>query len=276
MRWLPGITGTLTVLSALFAPAAHAAPPAAATLVAPSGVIPNGSVTFTWQAADGATFYYLQVNDATASPRFTLWYPAGQACPANSATCSVNLTTGWADGAAIWWIQTWNTDGFGPWSAGMRFAVRSIPGAWSQGVAASDRFQLVMGGAAVLDRETGLVWQRDSAPSSEFPATWLNALNNCTLSVLGNALGWRLPSHEELGSLVDFSRTGPALPAGHPFTNVRFGPSDYYWTATTYQPDPNDAHLMWFGSGTAVAPSQKFQAHWVWCVRGGAGADNPR
>lgn len=46
-----------------------------------------------------------------------------------------------------------------------------IQPAWSQILPAGQRYQLVMGGAAVLDRETGLVWKQ----SSSFVHTWLDA-----------------------------------------------------------------------------------------------------
>src|SRR3954467_14198402 len=35
-----------------------------------------------------------------------------------------------------------------------------IPPAWSQTLPAAERFQLVLGGAGVLDKETGLVWEK--------------------------------------------------------------------------------------------------------------------
>ena len=38
-----------------------------------------------------------------------------------------------------------------------------IPPAWSQSLPAPERFQLVLGGAGVLDKETGLVWEQTPA-----------------------------------------------------------------------------------------------------------------
>jgi hypothetical protein len=50
---------------------------------------------------------------------------------------------------------------------------------------------------AVLDRETGLVWEQ-TPDSTAF--TWAAALDHCTMLLDGGKLGWRLPTDEELGS----------------------------------------------------------------------------
>jgi hypothetical protein len=251
---------------------AEAAPPGAANLVAPAGVIPGGSVTFTWGAVEGATFYYLQVNDTTASPRLTLWYPAGQACAAGSATCFVTVTTGFATGSATWWIQTWNPDGPGPWSTGLGFDLTYVPGAWSHSLPAASRFQLVLAGAGVLDRETGLVWER--TPASTF-ATWTAAMHGCRSRLVGGRKGWRMPLQEELESLADPTRSSPALPAGHPFANISTGIE--YWSASTVESNAALAYVTGFAIAIGLnGVSSKSDPHPLWCVRGGFGADNPR
>lgn len=88
---------------------------------------------------------------------------------------------------------------------------------WDQTLPASTRFIVLsnFGNQAVLDRETGLVWQRAANAAKNF----LNASLNCQQSLTGGRAGWRLPTQSELGSLVDPSATvGPPFPAGHPFT----------------------------------------------------------
>lgn len=95
------------------------------------------------------------------------------------------------------------------------------PPAWSQTLAVQVRFVILsnLNSDAVLDRETGLVWTRQTvrdAPDRELAAT------TCSSLVLGNRMGWRLPTASELQSLVDplagsIPAFGPSLPAGHPF-----------------------------------------------------------
>ena len=81
---------------------------------------------------------------------------------------------------------------------------------------------------AVFDRKTGLVWEK--SPNVSF-SNWSGAHKRCDHLELGNHKGWRLPTIEELASLVDPSvpSPGPTLAAGHPFTVA----SSFYWSATT-------------------------------------------
>src|SRR5215831_4870597 len=116
------------------------------------------------------------------------------------------------------------------------------PPSWDQQLPASTRFVVLSnwvdsnfpsGGAAVLDRETGLVWER--SPSATLFA-WEIAQFHCNQLGVGNRLGWRLPTLQELTSLVDptVAFPGPTLPAGHPFTNVQSTNLQFdYWSATT-------------------------------------------
>src|SRR5688572_1502638 len=96
-------------------------------------------------------------------------------------------------------------------------AFSRIPPAWSQTLPAAERFVLVMGGAGVLDKETGLVWEQ--SPDATTKSTWEVAQVVCNLKAVGNRKGWRVPSVNELASLLDPSNPAgnPDLPVGHPF-----------------------------------------------------------
>ena len=128
------------------------------------------------------------------------------------------------------------------------------------------------GGAAVLDRETGLVWER--TPSS--PALgWQNASTFCAAKAVGSRRGWRLATLQELASLADVSRfgdptfMGPALPPGHPFIDVQ---ADFYWSSSTFASTPDIAYGVAMSQGV-TGTDFKSMGHLSWCVRGGQGVD---
>ena len=152
-----------------------------------------------------------------------------------------------------------------------------IPPTWSQQLqcdtTACPRFELVLGGEAVLDKETGLVWEKTLMTLS---VEWDIAQVLCVNMGVGNREGWHLPTVQELESLIDnpFPLTGnQLLPSGHPFVNVQSGA---YWSATTFASDTSEAWLVSMyesiGRGN-VGPDYKTQGHYVWCVRGGQGVD---
>lgn len=141
-----------------------------------------------------------------------------------------------------------------------------IPPTWSQKLDASERFELVLDDAAVLDKETGLVWEQSPDTTTR---GWTSACNYCYGREVGNRKGWRLPTIEELASLVDNDNSNPALPTGHPFDNVQ---SADYWSSTTLALDTSYAWSVDFGNGGVYA-YDKSDSYYVWCVRGGHGHD---
>ena len=143
---------------------------------------------------------------------------------------------------------------------------------WDQSLPANTRFIVLsnMGGAAVLDRETGLVWEQ--APNLT-ELLWIDALGRCATATTGNRRGWRLPSVQELGSLVDLTTTFPvlALPPGHPFTIATTG-SKFFWTATSSAFNSGFAYYVEFDLGGSFVFNKTTAELFTWCVRGGSGA----
>ena len=125
------------------------------------------------------------------------------------------------------------------------------------------------GGAAVLDRETGLVWERSPDMSTTAPRPWALAHVVCTQKGVGNRLGWRLPTIQELASLVDPMAQPDHLPPGHPF-NITGVP--FFWSATTAATDPLNAWALPLSNGSP-GTNVKTNTFHVWCVRGGQGVD---
>jgi len=142
----------------------------------------------------------------------------------------------------------------------------SMP-SWDQTLPASTRFIVLtnMNSEAVLDRETGLVWEQ--SPSNG-PTSWYLAGIACIDLTKGGRDGWRLPTIQELKSLVDHTQS-PVLPSGHPFSNVQ---SDVYWSATSFSTSTSYAYDVNFSDGSRGYES-KGHSKYFWCVRGGQGAD---
>jgi Protein of unknown function (DUF1566) len=78
-------------------------------------------------------------------------------------------------------------------------------------------------------------------------------------------------SIHEPGSLVDPSRTNPALPEGHPFTNIETEVKGY-WSATMAAEGGSSAWAISFYDGFIGFGGIEVPSH-VWCVRGASNAD---
>jgi uncharacterized protein DUF1566 len=158
---------------------------------------------------------------------------------------------------------------------------------WHRKLSSIFRFELVMDGKAVLDKETGLVWAKDVKISSKAPdhdsryphlkdvlpslpaekvMTWDVAIWRCTNFIISDRKGWRLPNREELASLLDMSVEGsPKLPYGHPFINVE---TACYWTNTPYASDTDFEWEVDMFNGF-ISNSKKDRKCYIWPVRSG-------
>jgi hypothetical protein len=125
----------------------------------------------------------------------------------------------------------------------------------------------------VLDKETGLIWPRNANPKVT-ALNWLDANTASREFKLANRIGWRLPTVEELSSLIDTRNSSPALPTGHPFLLVQVGEAaPAYWTCTNNE---NPSACAWFvnlTSGGAGLGSKSILG-FVWPVRAGRGGVN--
>ncbi len=140
----------------------------------------------------------------------------------------------------------------------------------------------------VTDMLTGLVWLLDAScadlagTGESGLADWTTALTAaqalssgiCGLSDSSVAGDWRLPSVNELQSLVDYEYSTPALAnaagtarwtEGDVFAGVQ---SSYYWSSTSYADYPSGAWYVGLGYG-GVDDYDKPGTLYVWPVRGG-------
>lgn len=96
----------------------------------------------------------------------------------------------------------------------------------------TDRFEDK--GDFVLDHKTGLEWRKDYKGG----VTWQRAMDYA--ASLGNS--WRLPTIEELITLIDFSRHNPAST----FPGM---PPGWLWSSSSFASSGVLAWLVYFASG---------------------------
>lgn len=119
------------------------------------------------------------------------------------------------------------------------------------------------GDGAVLDRLTGMRWQRLANLSGQ-PVIWEDALKAVEELNRKGKTGriWHLPNINELESLVDVESHHPALPPGHPFQDCQ----EVYWSSTTSMFEPDWAWALYLDKG-AVGVGRKRDARFhVWAA----------
>ncbi|MEU4240751.1 sigma-70 family RNA polymerase sigma factor [Actinoplanes sp. NPDC026619] len=127
-----------------------------------------------------------------------------------------------------------------------------------------------LGNGTVRDESTCLVWQKAVAPSTH---TFTDAKSYCAgLDLDGD--GWHLPSRIELTSIIDASRSGPAIDrSAFPGT-----PAQFFWTSSPWAvtKEPLRAWIINFYEGLASNGAYQSGAYQVRCVRSGDGAGRPK
>ncbi len=143
---------------------------------------------------------------------------------------------------------------------GSRQTVAAAP-PWCQIIPTDERFVVVMNNEAILDRETGLVWERNTGNDLH---DWSGTFWHCYLLGIGGRMGWRLPTVAELRTLTDRTES-PSLPVGHPFTNAW---DENYWTSTPDVDNAGNAGIVNFLNGY-IGYRDKNQKYRVRAVRTG-------
>jgi hypothetical protein len=118
----------------------------------------------------------------------------------------------------------------------------------------------------VRDDLTGLIWTRKTN-FFDFPITWNQALDEVETMNRQSFAGyhdWRIPNRREMRSIVSHGHIKPALPSGHPFTDVFIG---WYWTSTTSAMAPAYAWYVHL-EGARMFYGGKEQRYLAWPVRG--------
>lgn len=110
----------------------------------------------------------------------------------------------------------------------------------------------------ILDRETGLMWQKLEGGKRN----WEEAIVFCDNLTLAGHKDWRLPDINELMSIVDRTRYNPVV-------DSRFFPdivASIYWSSSLPPSHTDYAWFVSFHTGN-VSNYKKDYAYYVRCVR---------
>lgn len=112
----------------------------------------------------------------------------------------------------------------------------------------------------VIDKVTGLMWQ--SAVDKRGAITWVDGDAYCAHLTAGGHSDWRLPTEIELLSIVDYTKSEPAIDTD------AFGltPSASFWSSSTLVGAPSFARDVDFEYGFA-GNRKKSEWNMVRCVR---------
>jgi len=162
-----------------------------------------------------------------------------------------------------------------PASSNTTTAPCSAEPAWDQKLDPAKRFLVLADwfNEAVLDKETGLVWEKTTASDQRHWTDGIGldgARRYCIARGVGGRKGWRLPSIAELTSLLEATPTNPSLPQGHPFS---IQPTGSYWSATTSAENSTDAWVVNLSTGHPSTSDKAIGSYQAWCVRGGMNAE---
>jgi len=114
-------------------------------------------------------------------------------------------------------------------------------------------------GDVVVDKARKLVWQ-DDASVATVKKNWTEAEAYCKALILNGTKDWRLPSYDELISIVDYTKhTLAVMPA---FKHIV---SEYYWSSNIDIEDKENVKSIYFGNGCPDGKSKK-NRYFIRCV----------
>lgn len=113
----------------------------------------------------------------------------------------------------------------------------------------------------VKDPTTNLVWE-DSTHTTEDKVTHAEASTYCANLKLSEVTGWRLPTLGELLTVVDYTRSDPAILKE--FNHVKSGTA--YWASTPYVRSRDKFWGVDFKDGTTDGTSGNY-SRYVRCVK---------
>jgi hypothetical protein len=235
-------------------------PPVATTLISPSGTITTTTPTYTWNAVSNASYYLFWINGSET------WYTASSAgCGSGTGTCSVTGSALAAGSYNTWYVRTWNSAGYGPWSSGMNFNVGVV-------VVLPTATTLISPSGTITTTTPTYIW--NAVSNASYYLFWINGSETwytassagCgsgtgTCSVTGSALAagsyntWYVRTWNSAGYGPWSSGMGFTIATGGGGFNEHFTSNPTHWSQDSGSWSWNRSG-WWYTAGTSGLSSQ--------------------
>ena len=224
--------------------------------------VPPGNLAYDTPTAVYTNGKMITANSPTSSGGAVVSYAVSPALPAglslDSSTGAITGTPTAVTAQATYTVTATNSSGSTIASISITVTVSFAWANWH--VPAQPPSNYTSGSGAVTDNVTGLVWQQ---PAASLTYTWPAAITYCQGLSLGgvSAGGWRLPTRIELLSIVDSTKSNPAI-------NQAFFPNtsaNLFWSSSPYVYSAGLAWVVNFYDGSSYYTDTS-NSHSVRCV----------
>lgn len=111
------------------------------------------------------------------------------------------------------------------------------------------------------DKKTSLIWQ-DSKDNTKLSITYAKAEDYCKKLKIGKYNKFRIPTMDELQSIIDYKNYDPAIIKGFDYVS-----NESYWTTTEFADDEKIVWLIHFKKGERSVKDKHYDRY-IRCVQG--------
>ncbi len=118
----------------------------------------------------------------------------------------------------------------------------------------------IFAGQTIYDKTTSLVWQ-DSKDNTKLSITYPQAQEYCSKLVIGKYSDFRIPTMDELQTIIDYKNYDPAIIKGFEYVS-----NEAYWTTTPFADDEKIVWLIHFKKGERTVKDKHYDRY-IRCVQ---------
>ncbi len=112
----------------------------------------------------------------------------------------------------------------------------------------------------IYDKTTSLLWQ-DTKDNKKLSLTFSKAQDYCSKLVIGKNSNFRIPTMNELQTIIDYKNYDPAIVKGFEYVS-----NEAYWTTTPFVDDDKVVWLIHFKKGERYVKDMHYDRY-IRCVQ---------